>query len=116
MLVQQETSKKYPEFKYAPPFILLENDIIVYLHWNAPQQCGGKQSGDVDWLIIIKPRLLSTQQVQPWLQCICNEMYWITILISGANASGEHMTLFSVSSRVFPKIDDSVRMCQNYIC
>ena len=34
-LTHQETSKKCLEFKYAPPFILMEYDIIVHLHWNA---------------------------------------------------------------------------------
>ena len=54
-LVLRETSKKCQEFKCTPPFIQLENDIIAHLHWNALHKCGGKQSGDVDWLIIIKP-------------------------------------------------------------
>ena len=58
MLTQRDTSKKCPEFKCAPPFIVLENDVIVHLHLNALQQCGGKQSGDVDWLIIAKPHLM----------------------------------------------------------
>ena len=65
-LALQETSKKCPEFKCAPSFIWLENDVTVHLHWNAPHKCGGKQSGDVDWLIITKPHLLSTQEA--WLQ------------------------------------------------
>ena len=75
MLMQRETSKKCPEFKCAPPFILLENDIIVHLHWNAPQQCGRKESGDVDWPIINKPCLLSTLEACIWLQVIHNMMY-----------------------------------------
>ena len=72
MLAQRETSKKCPEFKYAPPFILLENDVIVHLHWNAPQQRGGKEYGDVDWPIIVKPHLLSTQGLVFDSQVICN--------------------------------------------
>ena len=75
MLAQQETSKKCPEFKCTPPFILLENDVIVHLHWNAPQQHGRKQSGDVDWLIIAKPCILSTQEVRLRLQGIRNMVY-----------------------------------------
>ena len=60
MLAQRETSKKCPKFKCAPPFIWLENDVIVHLHWNGLQEYGGKQSGDVDWLIITKLHLSST--------------------------------------------------------
>ena len=82
-LVLQETSKKCPKFKRAPPFIRLENDVIVHLHWNALHKCGGKQSGDVDWLIIAKPHLLSTQEAQLWLWGICNVMYHFMILILG---------------------------------
>ena len=74
MLMQRETSKKCPEFKYAPPFILLENDVIVHLHWNAPQQHGGKESGDINWPVIIKFHLLSTQEVHLWLQVVHNVM------------------------------------------
>ena len=80
-LVLWETSKKCPKFKCAPPFIRLENDVIVHLHWNALHKRGGKQSGDVDWLIITKPRLLSTQEVWPWLQGIHNVMYHSSILV-----------------------------------
>ena len=36
-LTHRETSKKYPEFKHDPPFILLEYDVIVHLCWNDPQ-------------------------------------------------------------------------------
>ena len=60
-LTHQETSKKCPKFKCIPLFILLEEDVIVHLSWNALQQCGGKESGDADWSIIIRPCLLSTQ-------------------------------------------------------
>ena len=60
-LTHQETGKKCPKFKCNPPFILLEYDIIVHLHWNAPQSHGGKVSGDADWLIIHRPCPLSTQ-------------------------------------------------------
>ena len=63
-LALRETSKKCPEFKCAPPFIRLENDVIVHLHWNALHKLGGKQSGDVNWLIITKPHLLSTQEAR----------------------------------------------------
>ena len=80
-LVLRETSKKCPKFKCAPPFIRLENDVIVHLHWNAPHKRGGKQSGDVDWLIIAKPHLLSTQEVRLWLRGIRNVVYYFTILI-----------------------------------
>ena len=64
-LALRETSKKCPEFKCAPPFISMENDVMVHLHWKAPHKHGGKQSGDIDWLIITKPHLLSTQEARP---------------------------------------------------
>ena len=57
------------------------NDIIVHLCWNALQKHGRKQSGDVDWSIITKPRPSSTQEARLWLQSICNVMSYLTILI-----------------------------------
>ena len=98
-LALRETSKKCPEFKCAPPFIQLENDIIVHLHWNAPHKHGGNQSGDVDWLIITKPHLLSTQEAQPRLQGIHNVMYHFTILILGVTVKHDSMALTSVSDK-----------------
>ena len=52
----------------------------MHLHWNAPHKCGGKQSGDVNWLIIAKPHLLSTQEVQPHLQGVlqCGVLHYDT--------------------------------------
>ena len=86
-----------PVFKCTPPFIRLENDVIVHLHWNAPHKCDGKQSGDVDWLIITKPRLLNTQEVQPQLGGVHNVVYYIMILVLGATVSCDSMALISVS-------------------
>ena len=94
-----ETSKKCPKFKCAPPFIWLENDVIVHLHWNAPHKCGGKQSGDVDWLIITKPRLLSTQEAQLWLSGIHNVVYYFTILILGVTVICDSVALTLVSDK-----------------
>ena len=96
-LALRETSKKCPEFKHAPPFIQLENDIIVHLHWNAPHKCGGKQSGDVDWLIIAKPHLLSTQEAR--LRGIHNVMYHFMILVLGVTVKRDSVALTSVSDK-----------------
>ena len=96
-LALQEASKKCPEFKCAPPFIRLENDIIVHLHWNAPHTHGRKQSGNVDWLIIVKPHLLSTQKAWLWLRGIRNMVYYFTILILGATVNCDSMALSLVS-------------------
>ena len=98
-LVLWETSKKCPKFKCAPPFIWLENDVIVHLHWNAPHKCGGKQSGDVDWLIIAKPRLLSTQEVRLQLRGIRNVVYYFTILVLGVTVNCNSVALTSVSDK-----------------
>ena len=98
-LALRETSKKCPEFKHAPPFIRLENDIIVHLHWNAPHKCAGKQSGDIDWLIIAKPRLLSTQEERPRLRGIHNMMYYFTILILGVTVKRDSVALMLVSDK-----------------
>ena len=83
----------------APPFIRLENDIIVHLHWNAPHKRVGKQSGDVDWLIIAKPRLLSTQEAQFWLRGIHNVVYYFTILVLGVTVICDSVALTSVSDK-----------------
>ena len=98
-LALRDTSMKCPEFKCAPPFIWLENDVIVHLHGNALHKHGGKQSGDVDWLIIIKPHLLSTQEAQLWLQGIRNVMYYFMILILGVTVNCDSMALTSVSDK-----------------
>ena len=98
-LVLRETSKKCPEFKCAPSFIRLENDIIVHLHWNAPHKCGGKQSGDVNWLIIAKPHLLSTQEAQLRLRGIGNVMYFFRIFVLGVTVNCDSMALTSVSDK-----------------
>ena len=68
------------------------NDIIVHLHWNALHKRGGKQSGDIDWSIITKPRPSSTQEVRLWLQSIRNVMSYLTILIleTVPNATPRH--------------------------
>ena len=57
------------------------NDVIVHLRWNAPHKCGGKQSGDVDWSIITKPRPSSTQEARLRLRSVHNVMSYLTILI-----------------------------------
>ena len=57
------------------------NDVIVHPHWNALHKRCGKQSGDADWSIIIKPRPLSTQEVRLWLRSICNVVSYLTILV-----------------------------------
>ena len=94
-----ETSKKCPKFKCAPPFIRLENDVIVHLHWNAPHKRGGKQSGDVDLLIITKPHLLGTQEVWLQLRGIRNMVYYFTILILGVTVNCDSVALTSVSDK-----------------
>ena len=63
------------------PFYRSGNDIIMHLHWNALHKRGGKQSEDVDWLIITKPRPSSTQEVWLQLRSICNVMSYLTILV-----------------------------------
>ena len=70
---------------------------MVHLHWNTLHKHGGKQSGDVDWLIISKPCLLSSQKGWLWHQGIRNMMYYFTILILGATVSCDSMALISVS-------------------
>ena len=75
------------------------NDVIVHLHWNALHKCGGKQSGDIDWLIIARPRLLSTQEAWPQLRCIHNVMYHFTILVFGVTVKCDSMALTSVSDK-----------------
>ena len=77
----------------------MENDVIVHLHWNALLKCGGKQSGDVDWLIIAKPHLLSTQEVWPQLRGIRNVMYHFTILVLGVTVKCNSMALTLVSDK-----------------
>ena len=57
------------------------NDVIVHPCWNALHKRGGKQSGDVDWSIIIKPHPLSTQEARLQLQSICNMVSYLTILV-----------------------------------
>ena len=96
-----ETSKKCPEFKCAPPFIWMENDVIVHLHWNVLHKCGRKQSGDVDWLIITKPHLLSTQEAWLWLRHICNVMYHFTILVFGVTVKRDSVAWTSVSDKSY---------------
>ena len=63
------------------PFYRSGNDVIMHLHWNAPHKHGGKQSEDVDWLIITKPRPSSTQEVWLQLRSICNMMSYLTIFV-----------------------------------
>ena len=70
---------------------------MVYLHWNTPHKCGGKQSGDFNWLIIVKPRPLSTQEVRLHFRGICNVVYYLTILILGATVNCSSMALILVS-------------------
>ena len=98
-LALRETSKKCPEFKHTPPFIWLENDVIVHLHWNAPHKRGGKWSGDVNWLIIAKPCLLSIGEVQLQLQGVRNVMYYFTILVLGVTIICDSVALTSVSDK-----------------
>ena len=71
---------------------------MVHLHWNAPQQCGRKEFGDMDWLIIVNPHLLSTQEVQLQLQGIHNVVYLIMILVLGAAVNRDSIALFLVSN------------------
>ena len=97
----ERSVRSAPEVKCAPPFIQLENDIIVHLHWNVPHKCGGKQSGDVDWLIIAKPHLLSTQEAWLWLRGICNMVYYFTILILGVTVVCDSVALTSVSDKSY---------------
>ena len=42
----------------APPLLYCYYDVITVRQWNAPQLHGGNISGDADWLIIAKPRLM----------------------------------------------------------
>ena len=100
-LALRETSKKCQEFKHAPPFIGTGNDVIVHLHWNALHKRGGKQSGDVNWLIITKPRLLSTQEAWPRLQSVCNVMYYLTILVFRVTTECNSLALTSVSNKFY---------------
>ena len=78
----------------------MENDVIVHLHWNTPHKRGGKQSGDVDWLIA-KPHLLSTQEAQPRFRCIRNVMYHFTILVFGVTIKRDSVALTSVSDKSY---------------
>ena len=71
-----------PRVQTRYPFYSSRNDVIVHLRWNAPHKCGGKQSGDVDWSIITKPRPLSTQEARLQLQSIHNMMSYLTICVS----------------------------------
>ena len=77
----------------------MENDVIVPLHWNALHKHGRKQSGDIDWLIIAKPRLLSTQETRPQLRCVRNMMYYLTILIFRVTVKRDSLALTSVSDK-----------------
>ena len=81
-----------PRVQTRSPSYRSENDIIVHLHWNTPHKCGGKQSGDVDWSIITKPRPLSTQEVRLQLRSVRNVMSYLTILVleTVLNATPRH--------------------------
>ena len=57
------------------------DDVIVHLPWNALHKCGGKQSGAIDWSIILKPCPLSTQEARPRLQGICNVVSYLMTLV-----------------------------------
>ena len=87
------------------------NDVIVHLHWNAPHKRGGKQSGDVDWSIITKPRPLSTQEVQLQLRNIHNVMYYLMILVFRVTARRNSSALSSVSDKSYgePQQRGSIR-------
>ena len=87
------------EFKCAPPFIRLENDVIVHQHWNTLHKRGGKQSGDINWLIITKPHLLNTQEARLQLRGICNVVYYFTILVLGVTVICNSVALTSVSDK-----------------
>ena len=97
-LALRETSKK---FKRAPPFIGVGNDVIVHLHWNAQHKHGGKQSGDINWSIITKPRPLSTQEVWPRLRSVRSVMHYLTILVFGVTAERDSSALSSVSDKPY---------------
>ena len=71
----------------------------MHLHWNALHKRGGKQSGDVDWLIIAKPHLLNTQEVRLRLQGIRNVVYYFTILILGITVNCDYVALTLVSDK-----------------
>ena len=70
-----------PPVQTRSPSYRSRNDVIVHLRWNAPHKHGGKQSGDVDWSIITKPRPLSTQEARLRLRSICNVMSYLMILV-----------------------------------
>ena len=69
----------------------------MHLHWNTLHKHGGKQSGDVNWLLIAKPRLLRTQETQLWLRGIHNVMNYFTILVLGVTVNYNSVALTSVS-------------------
>ena len=71
----------------------------MHLHWNALHKHGGKQSGDIDWLIIAKPHLLSTQEAWLWLQGIHNVMYHFTILVLEVTVKHDSVALTLVSDK-----------------
>ena len=81
-----------PRVQICSPSYRSGNDVKVHLGWNTPQKHGGKQSGDVDWSIITKPRPSSTQKAQLQLQSIRNVMPYLTILVleSLPNATPQH--------------------------
>ena len=94
------------------------NDIIVHLRWNTPHKCGGKQSGDVDWSIITKPRPSSTQEVRLWLQSIHNVMSYLTILVLEMvlNATPRHRprSLINLTGSLYGKApSEEVSKCKS---
>ena len=74
----------------------------MHLHWNAPHKHVRKQSGDVDWLIIAKPHLLSTQEVRLRLQGIRNVMYYFTMLILGVTVKCDSVALTLINPKGQP--------------
>ena len=72
----------------------------MHLHWNALHKCGGKQSGDVDRSIIVKPHPLITQEAGLQLRGIRNMICYSTILILGVTAKCHSVALTSVSDKI----------------
>ena len=83
------------------------NEVIVPLRWNTPHKRGGKQSGDIDWSIISKPRPSSTQEALKRSQhdALSNDTRF------GVTAECNSLALSSVSDKPYgePLQRDSIR-------
>ena len=94
------------------------NDVIVHPRWNTLQKHGGKQYGDVDWSIIVKPHPSSTQEVRLWLRSIHNVMSCLMILIleSVPNATPWHCSwsLINLTESLYQEAQsDEVSKCKS---